>query len=96
MIFINIQISEKEKLLAPHSSNLIKFSIESLDKIVVTNNGDQKNMYFFSSKEQEAFNLLALVVARSLAENSEKIKVKAKSSGLKDSSPRIASLQKTE
>jgi beta-galactosidase len=58
---------------------------------VATRNGDQKNMVSFSSKEREAFNGLALVVVRSLAGNSGKITVKAKSPGLKESNIRITS-----
>lgn len=90
-IFINIQISDKDKLLASRSNNLIKFSIESLGKIMMTDNKNQENKFFLSLKEQEGFNELALVIARSWAENLGKIMVKAESAGLKDSSIRIAS-----
>ena len=85
-IFINIQISDKDKLLASRSNNLIKFSIESLGKIMMTDNKNQENKFFLSLKEQEGFNELALVIARSWAENLGKIMVKAESAGLKDSS----------
>jgi len=50
-IFINIQISDKDKLLASRSNNLIKFSIESLGKIMIADNKNQENKFFLSPKE---------------------------------------------
>ena len=68
-IFITIQISDKDKLLTPHSNNLIKFSFKSLVKIMIAENKNQENKFSSSLKEQEGFNKLALVVTRSWAEN---------------------------
>ena len=91
LAFITVQISDKDGLMVPRLNNLIEFSIEGPGEIVATDNGDQINMVSFSSKEREAFNGLALVVVRSLAGASGSITVKAKSSGLKESSVKIES-----
>jgi len=85
LVFITIQISDKDGLLVPRSDNQIEFSIEGPGEIVATDNGDPTNMVSFSSKKREAFNGLCLVVARSIAGTPGTITVRAKSPGLTDS-----------
>ncbi|HEX7583280.1 MAG TPA: DUF4982 domain-containing protein, partial [Prolixibacteraceae bacterium] len=85
LVFITVQITDKDGLVVPRSNNRIEFSIEGPGEIVATDNGNPTNMESFSSKEREAFNGLCLVIVRSKAGKSGTIVVKAKSSGLKES-----------
>jgi beta-galactosidase len=82
--FITVQIADKDGLMVPRSNNAIQFSIEGPGEIVATDNGDSYNMESFASHKREAFNGMALVIARSKAGEKGTIVVTAKSAGLKD------------
>jgi beta-galactosidase len=91
LAFITVQVSDKEGLLVPRSSNEIVFSIEGPGEILATDNGDPTNMVSFSSHRREAFSGLCLLIVRSKAGASGEIKINAKSTGLKDAQVKITS-----
>ena len=73
LVFITVQITDKDGLVVPRTNNQIDFSIEGPGEIVATDNGDPTNMVSFSSKMREAFNGLCLVVVRSIAGTPEQL-----------------------
>ena len=83
--FVTVRVLDKDGNLVPVAKNLIKFEVSGPGEIVSTDNGDPTDFVSFSSHEREAFNGLALVVVRSEAGQSGKIKVKANAAGLKGS-----------
>lgn len=84
IVFITVQITDKDRLVVPRSNNRIEFSIDGPGEIVATDNGDATNMISFPSKEREAFNGLCLVIVRSKAGKSGSIVLTARSVGLND------------
>jgi beta-galactosidase len=80
--FITVQISDKDGLMVPRSTNLIEFSIEGSGEIVATDNGNPYCMVAFPSTSREAFNGLALAIVRSISGQAGEIKITAKSNGL--------------
>ena len=81
--FVTIRVLDKDGNLVPVAKDLIKFEVTGPGEIVSTDNGDPTDFVSFSSHEREVFNGLALVVVRSEAGQSGKIKVKATAPGLK-------------
>lgn len=93
LAFITVQVTDKDGLMVPRSNNQIEFSIEGPGEIVATDNGDPTNMVSFSSTKREAFSGLCLVIVRSKKGESGTIILKAKSSGLEDTTIAIQSIK---
>jgi len=91
LIFITVQITDKDGLVVPRSNNQIEFSIEGPGEIVATDNGDATNLVSFASDKREAFNGLCLVIIRSKAGNPGNITLTAKSPGLQNAQVNIQS-----
>jgi beta-galactosidase len=83
LAFITVQIIDNNGLTVPTANNNIKFEIEGQGELADTDNGDPTDFVEFPSHNRKAFNGLALVIIRSIAEKPGSIKVLAKSSGLK-------------
>jgi beta-galactosidase len=82
LIFITIQVSDKDGLMVPRADNDIAFSIEGAGEIVATDNGDATNMVALTSNLRQAFNGLCLVIVRAKAGQKGAIQLTAKSLGL--------------
>jgi len=82
LIFITIQVLDKDGLMVPRADNAIEFSIEGPGEIVATDNGDPTNMTALTSNQRQAFNGLCLVIVRAKAGQSGAIQLTAKSPGL--------------
>ncbi|HPH47013.1 MAG TPA: beta-galactosidase GalB [Chryseolinea sp.] len=91
LVFITVQIADKDGLMVPRSNNNIVFSIEGPGEIVATDNGDPTNMHSFSSHNREAFNGLCLVIVRSVKGKRGNITLTAKSTGMKNCQVNIKS-----
>jgi beta-galactosidase len=83
LVFITVQIEDKNKLLVPRSNNQLKFSIEGPGKIVATDNGDATSHESFQSPEKKAYNGMCLVIVAAEKGASGTITVKGESKGLK-------------
>jgi beta-galactosidase len=81
--FVTVTVTDKSGLTAPRADNRIHFSIEGPGEIVATDNGDPTSLESFQLPERKAFNGLCLVIIRGKAGQPGKIKLTAKSDGLK-------------
>jgi beta-galactosidase len=81
--FVTVTVSDESGLTAPRADNRISFSIEGPGEIVATDNGDPTSFELFQSHERKAFNGLCLVIVRGKVGQPGKIKLTAKSNGLK-------------
>jgi beta-galactosidase len=81
--FVTVTVSDESGLTAPRADNRICFSIEGPGEIVATDNGDPTSFELFQSHERKAFNGLCLVIVRGKVGQPGKIKLTAKSNGLK-------------
>lgn len=84
LVFITVQITDKEGKTVPRSDNVIGFSIEGPGEIIATDNGDPTNMVSFSSTKRPAFNGLCLVIVRTRKSVGGSITVTARSTGLRE------------
>lgn len=89
LVFVTVEITDKEGFVVPISNNEIQFSIEGQGEIVATDNGDPTDMTEFPSTERKAFNGMALAIVRSLPDGNGDITVKVKSEGLVGTSVKI-------
>ena len=92
LIYVTVDVCDKEGLLAPRADNMIKFEVKGAAEIVATDNGDQTSHASFQNPYINAFNGKALVILRSIKGKSGKITLTAKSKGLKTSSIRLESI----
>lgn len=88
--FVTIEITDEKGLTVPRSNQQIEFSLEGPGEIVATDNGDPSSLVSFTSKKQEAFNGMALVIVRAKKGEKGSMRLTAKSDGL---SPAICTLQ---
>lgn len=89
LIYITLQINDKDKLLVPGSNNTINFSIEGPGRIIATDNGDATSHESFQSKTRKAFNGMCLVIVAANKGATGSFSVKAESKGLKGVSAKI-------
>jgi len=83
LAFITVTVTDKNGLITPRANNRIRFSIEGPGEIVATDNGDPTSFESFQSHDRKAFNGLSLVIVRGQPGQPGKIKLTAKSEGLK-------------
>jgi beta-galactosidase len=83
LIFVTVRIEDKDKLVVPHSNNLLNFSIEGPGRIVATDNGDATSHESFQSKSKKAYNGLCLVIVAAEKGATGVITIKGESKGLK-------------
>ena len=91
LIFISVELIDKDGLTVPTANNKVKFEVEGPGEIIVTDNGDPTDMTPFPSHERKAFNGKALVIIRSIAGKPGIISVNSKSNGLTSSIVNIQS-----
>ena len=89
LIFITVQIEDKNKLLVPRSSNQLNFSIEGPGKIIATDNGDATSHESFQAKSKKAYNGLCLVIVAAEKGAKGSFTVKAESKGLKTAAVKV-------
>jgi beta-galactosidase len=87
--FITVTVTDKFGLTAPRADNRIRFEIEGPGEIVATDNGDPTSFESFQSPARKAFNGLCLVIVRAQAGQSGRIKLTAKTEGLKSGAATI-------
>ena len=83
LVFITVQIEDKNGLLVPRSNNQLKFSIEGPGRIVATDNGDATSHESFQSASRKAYNGMCLVIVAADKGATGTIAVKGESKGLK-------------
>jgi beta-galactosidase len=84
LVYITVQIEDKNNLLVPRSSNLVNFSIEGPGKIVASDNGDATFHIPFQATSRNAFNGMCLVIVKADKGSTGTFTVKALSKGLKE------------
>ncbi|QAA80444.1 DUF4982 domain-containing protein [Aequorivita sp. H23M31] len=84
LVFVTVNIEDKDNQLVPKSDNIINFEIEGPGEIIAVGNGDPTSHEPFIAKKHSAFNGKCLVIIRS-TKQAGTIKLKAQSKGLKDS-----------
>ncbi len=83
LVFITIQVADKNKLVVPGSNNLVNFSIEGPGKIVAVDNGDATSHDPFKASFRKAYNGMCLVIVKADKGASGQFTVKAQSKGIK-------------
>lgn len=91
LIFITVQVSDKDGLMVPRADNDIAFSIDGPGEIVATDNGDATNMVALTSNQRRAFNGLCLVIVRAKVGQRGVIQLMAKSPNLESAAVTIES-----
>ncbi|KAI1413566.1 glycoside hydrolase family 2 protein [Hypoxylon sp. FL1857] len=81
--FITAEVLDSNGDVVPRANSTISFTISGPGEIVATDNGNPADMTSFPSKERKAFNGLALVIVRPIAEGSGQIIVSATATDLK-------------
>lgn len=82
LIFVRVDIQDKEGITVPRSKNLLKFTVSGPVEIVATDNGDATDHTLFQSHERKAYNGLALVILRAKRGESGNAQLKAETLGL--------------
>jgi beta-galactosidase len=82
LAFVTVAIADADGLLAPQSSNLVKFELSGPGEIAAVDNGDATSFEPFQAQERHAYNGQALVIVRTKAGQSGTITLKAQSDGL--------------
>jgi beta-galactosidase len=89
LIFITVEVKDKDNLQVPRSSNLLNFSIEGPGKIVATDNGDATNHDPFQASSKKAYNGMCLVIVKADKGANSPFIVRASSKGLKGAEVKI-------
>jgi beta-galactosidase len=93
--FVTVTVTDTGGWTAPRADNSIHFDIEGPGEIVATDNGDPTSFESFQAHDRKAFNGLCLAIVRAKPGKPGKIKLTAKTDGLKLGSAVIAtSLEK--
>ncbi|MDN3594816.1 beta-galactosidase GalB [Zunongwangia endophytica] len=88
LIFVTVDIVDKDGVLAPRAENLVNFEVIGGGKIVGVDNGYQASLESFKANKRKAFNGKCLVIIQSNGKN-EPIKLQANSEGLESESVSI-------
>ena len=80
--FVTVRIADASGQTVPRAKNALQFSIAGPGEIVATDNGNAIDLTFFSSKQRNAYNGLALVIVRARKGQSGPITLRATSAGL--------------
>jgi len=89
LIFITVEVTDKNDLTVPRSNNTIKFSVNGPGKIVATDNGDATSHESFQSHVRKAYNGMCLVIVSAPKGSTGGFTVNCTSTGLKGSSSSI-------
>ena len=81
LVYVTVNITDKNGVLAPRADNLVKFEVAGGGKIVGVDNGYQASLEPFKAKECKAFNGKCLVIIQSNVK-SEIVQLRATSEGL--------------
>ncbi|MCF7849409.1 MAG: DUF4982 domain-containing protein [Kiritimatiellales bacterium] len=82
LVFVTVQVSDKDGLPVPRTHNTVKYAITGPGEIIAVGNGDPTNHESFQALERKVFNGLALVVVRSKKGESGTIRLTAASEDL--------------
>ncbi len=92
--FVTVTVTDKDGLMVPRSDSKIHFDIEGPGEIVATDNGDPTDFESFPSHDRQAFNGLCLAIIRAKPGQPGKIKLTAKTDGVKIGTTSIDSTPK--
>ena len=82
MLFVRVDVQDKDGLTVPRSHNLVELSVTGPAEIVATDNGDATSHRLFSSHEREVYNGLCLVILKASPGKKGEVVLKAVSKGL--------------
>jgi beta-galactosidase len=89
LVFVTVDVTDKEGLMVPRANPLVKFSIEGNGEIVATDNGDATSFVPFQSTERPAYNGKVLVIVKAKKGEKGQFTVKAESEGLQSAATTI-------
>jgi beta-galactosidase len=89
LIFITVQLLDKDGLLVPTADNLVQFKLSGPGKITAVGNGDPTNYDSFQSTLYKTFHGQCLLIVQSTEENGT-IRISAESDSLKSGSIQIS------
>jgi beta-galactosidase len=89
LIYITVNIEDKNNLPVPRSNNVLNFSIVGPGRIVATDNGDATSHESFQAKTKKAYNGMCLVIVAAEKGAKGSFTVKAESKGLKPASVKV-------
>lgn len=89
LVFVTVDVTDKEGLMVPRTNPLVKFSIEGNGEIVATDNGDATSFVPFQSNERPAYNGKVLVIVKAKKGEKGQFTVKAESEGLQSAAATI-------
>ncbi|HPS00541.1 MAG TPA: beta-galactosidase GalB [Candidatus Sumerlaeota bacterium] len=81
--FVTVRITDKAGLTVPRSKNRVKFKVEGPAEIAGVDNGDATSFESFQASQRLAYNGLCLVILRTKAGETGKVRLTAESEGLK-------------
>ena len=88
---IEIQIVDSENNVVPTANNLVAFSVEGEGKIIGVDNGNPQDHNSYKNNRRNAFNGLCFVIVQT-TNNQGKIRLTAKSEGLKGETIELISI----
>lgn len=88
LVFVTVNITDKNDVLAPRADNLVKFEVTGGGKIVGVDNGYQASLEPFKAEQRKAFNGKCLVIIQSNGKN-ETVQLRATSEGLESENMKI-------
>ncbi|SFC44775.1 beta-galactosidase [Zunongwangia mangrovi] len=81
LVYVTVNITDKNGVLAPRADNLLKFEVSGGGKIIGVDNGYQASLESFKGKKRKAFNGKCLVIIQSNGK-SEIVQLRVTSEGL--------------
>ncbi|MCD7972319.1 MAG: DUF4982 domain-containing protein [Candidatus Azobacteroides sp.] len=82
LIFVSVEIKDKNGLFVPTANNLIQFEVSGPAEIIATDNGDPTSHESFRNPYIKAFNGLCLVILRSIKGKTGEIQLKTSTEGM--------------
>jgi beta-galactosidase len=80
---VTVTLVDKDGVLVPSATNLIRFNVSGAGEIAGVDNGDRASHELFQINQRSAYNGRCLAVVRAKAERSGVIVLKAESDGLR-------------
>ncbi|MCL5746386.1 MAG: DUF4982 domain-containing protein, partial [Acidobacteria bacterium] len=83
LAFVTVRIEDKDGNICPLADNLVKFAVAGPGRIAAVDNGNSATTEPFQASQRKAFNGLALLIVRSEAGRTGRVRITATSDGLR-------------
>ena len=82
LAFVSVAVTDKDGVMAPRASNLVRFTLTGPGEIIATDNGDATSFEPFQAPQHRAYNGRVLVIVRTKAGHAGTLTLRAESDGL--------------